>query len=161
MGLIAGLGWVVLAGASVGSPAPALSGGTAWLGSPALSLPDLKGKVVLVEFWTFRCWNCRNLEPHVKEWHDRYRSEGLVVIGVHTPELDSERDPAAVKAYLAREKIDWPVLLDPDYAVWNGWGNRYWPALYLVDKRGILRYLHVGEGEYPETAARIEALLEE
>lgn len=139
--------------------APDISGTGPWFNSTPQSLAPLKGKVVLVEFWTFGCYNCRNVEPYVKQWHARYASEGLVVIGVHTPEFAHEADPKRVKAYLADNDIRHPVVLDNDYAIWNRWGNRYWPAMYLLNKSGELCYRHFGEGRYAETEAQIKRLL--
>lgn len=139
--------------------APDISGTGPWFNSTPQSLARLRGKVVLVEFWTFGCYNCRNVEPYVKQWHARYASEGLVVIGVHTPEFAHEADPKRVKKYLADNGISHPVVLDNDYAIWNRWGNRYWPAMYLLNKSGELCYRHFGEGRYAETEAQIKRLL--
>jgi len=154
---------------SSGSPAPprAIEGrapevtGVAWLNSPPQPLAGLAGKVVLVEFWTFGCYNCRNVEPHVKEWHRRYAERGLVVIGVHTPELRDERNVDNIRRYLLEHEISYPVVVDNDFATWNRYGNKAWPALYLVDKRGLIRLVRVGEGGYTETERTIEALLSE
>lgn len=139
--------------------APDIAGAGPWFNSPPLSLAQLKGKVVLVEFWTFGCHNCRNVEPYIKRWHERYANDGLVVIGVHTPEFAHEADPRRVKKYLADNGISHPVALDNDYAIWNRWGNRYWPAMYLLNKSGQLCYRHFGEGRYAETEAQIKRLL--
>jgi thiol-disulfide isomerase/thioredoxin len=139
--------------------APDISGTGPWFNSPPLSLASLKGKVVLVEFWTFGCYNCRNVGPYVKQWHERHRDDGLVVVGVHTPEFAHEADPKRVKKYLADNGISHPVVLDNDYAIWNRWGNRYWPAMYLLNKSGELCYRHFGEGRYAETEAQIKRLL--
>ena len=140
--------------------APTLAPGT-WLGSPPLSLAELHGQVVLVEFWTYLCGNCRNVEPHVRAWHDRFASRGLVVIGVHTPELEVERDLEHVKRYVAEHRITWPVLVDNELGTWRAFDNRYWPAWYLIDRQGRIRHEHVGEGGYDETEAWIERLLAE
>lgn len=149
-------------GAAVGDdrPAPELAGDV-WLNTPPHTLAALRGKVVLVEFWTFACWNCRNVEPHVRDWHERYAERGLVVIGVHTPELDHERDLANVKRYVAEHRIGWPVLVDNGFRTWRAYGNRYWPAFYLIDKQGRIRHQRFGEGGYAEMESRIEALLAE
>jgi len=146
------------AGAGAGTPAPEISGGP-WFNSAPRRLADLRGQVVLVEFWTFGCFNCRNVEPHVKEWHRRYGERGLTVIGVHTPETAFERDPENVRRFLAEEGITYPVVVDGDFTTWNAYGNRAWPAWYLVDKSGIIRWSHVGEGAYDETERQIESLL--
>jgi thiol-disulfide isomerase/thioredoxin len=139
--------------------APDISVTGPWFNSSPLSLAQLRGKVVLVEFWTFGCYNCRNVEPYVKQWHARYASEGLVVIGVHTPEFAHEADPRRVRKYLNENGIAHPVVLDNDYAIWNRWGNRYWPAMYLLNKSGEVCYRHFGEGRYAETEAQIKRLL--
>ncbi len=141
--------------------APDISGSGPWFNSPPLSLASVKGKVVLVEFWTFGCHNCRNVEPYVKQWHERYVNDGLVVIGVHTPEFAHEADPKRVKAYLTENGIRHPIVLDNDYGIWNRWGNRYWPAMYLLNKSGEICYRHFGEGRYAETESRIKLLLQE
>jgi thiol-disulfide isomerase/thioredoxin len=149
-------------GASGGEPrlAPELAG-DAWLNSPPRTLAELRGKVVLVEFWTFACWNCQNVEPHVRAWHQRYAARGLVVIGVHTPELDRERDLANVKQYVKEHRITWPVLVDNGFRTWRAYGNRYWPAFYLIDGQGRIRHQRFGEGGYEEMEARIRELLAE
>ncbi|OOO02675.1 MAG: Thiol-disulfide oxidoreductase YkuV [Chromatiales bacterium USCg_Taylor] len=144
----------------VGDPMPAVQSGR-WLNSAPLDDTALKDKVVLVEFWTYRCRNCRNVEPQVKQWFGRYRNEGLVVLGVHTPEFDHEKKPENVAAYLREHAIAHPVAIDNDYANWNRFENRYWPAFYLRDRRGLIRYVHFGEGQYGETDAMIRALLAE
>ena len=141
-------------------PAPEISAGR-WLNSPPLQLADLRGRVVLVEFWTFACWNCQHVEPQMKRWHAAYGDRGLTVIGVHTPELDEEKDPANVARYVREHGIAYPVAIDNDFATWNRYANQAWPALYLIDRRGQIRYVRVGEGAYEETQRQIEALLAE
>jgi thiol-disulfide isomerase/thioredoxin len=148
------------AGVGVGSSAPEVTGET-WLNSPSLRIADLSGKVVLVEFWTFACWNCRNVEPHVKDWQRRYGERGLVVIGVHSPELPQERELENVREYVREHAIQYPVAVDNGFATWKRYGNQAWPALYLIDKRGRVRFVHVGEGRYEETERAIEGLLAE
>ena len=143
------------------SAAPDVDGVGPWFNSPPLSLARLKGKVVLVEFWTFGCYNCRNVEPYVKQWHERYVRQGLVVVGVHTPEFAHEADPKRVKKYLAENDIAHPVVMDNDFTIWNRWSNRYWPAIYLLNKSGEVCYRHFGEGRYDETESRIRQLLAE
>jgi thiol-disulfide isomerase/thioredoxin len=135
--------------------------GERWLNGEPLRREALRGKVVLVEFWTFGCWNCRNVEPYVKRWHARYQGEGLTVVGVHCPESDYERDLARLRAYLREHEIAYPVLVDNDLRTWRAYGNRYWPAMYLVDKRGRIRHVAIGEGGYEETEAKIRTLLAE
>jgi len=116
---------------------------------------------VLVHFWTFDCINCQNVQPFVKGWYERYRDQGFTVIGVHTPELDIERDIANVRAAVAREGVTFPVAFDPDYATWHAYGNHYWPGFYFVDKRGRVRHTHFGEGEYERSERVIRELIGE
>lgn len=132
-----------------------------WLNTRPLHLTDLKGKVVMVEFWTFGCYNCRNVEPYVKQWDKKFAPQGFVVIGVHSPEFDSERDIENVKRYVREHGITYPVAIDNDFATWKSYNNRYWPALYLIDKQGVIRYVHIGEGEYALTEKKIQSLLAE
>jgi len=150
----------VVPAAAERAPAPELRAG-AWINSEPLKMTELRGRVVLVEFWTFACWNCQNVEPHVKAWHDRYAEQGLVVVGVHTPELPWERDLGNVRRYVAENDIHYPVAVDNEFATWRAYGNRYWPTIYLVDKRGDLRYRKIGEGDYAETENAIRRLLSE
>lgn len=142
-------------------PAPALPE-TGWLNTPEnkpLRLEELRGKVVLVEFWTFACHNCRNQLPYVKAWHEKYAAQGLVVIGVHTPELEHERKPENVKKAVRDLSITFPVVLDNDFATWRRYDNQYWPAAYLIDTNGKIVYVAIGEGDYERTEARIRELL--
>jgi thiol-disulfide isomerase/thioredoxin len=117
--------------------------------------------VVLLEFWTFGCINCRNVEPYIKTWHRKYADQGLVVIGVHAPEFSYERVLANVQRYIQERAIGYPIAIDNDFATWNRYKNRYWPAMYLIDKRGMIRYLRIGEGGYQQTEQRISELLNE
>lgn len=151
--------WVAADGA-VGIKAPDITNST-WLNSEPLRLADLKGKVVLVEFWTLGCYNCRNVEPYVKQWHQQYAEQGFVVIGVHSPEFLYEREVENVKRYMKEHDIRFAVPIDNDFSTWNRYGNRYWPAMYLIDKRGIIRYIKVGEGGYSVTERQIQTLLAE
>lgn len=139
--------------------APDFTGIDNWVNSPPLSLRDLRGKVVLVEFWTYSCINCVRVMPHVKQWHAKYRDQGLVVIGVHTPEYGYEKKLGNVRAAVQRFDITYPVAQDNGYETWNAYGNRYWPAMYLIDQQGRIVYRHFGEGQYQETEARIRSLL--
>jgi cytochrome c biogenesis protein CcdA/thiol-disulfide isomerase/thioredoxin len=141
--------------------APQLAGLTNWINSDPLMLRKLRGKVVLVDFWTYSCINCLRTLPHVKAWYRTYRNRGLVVLGVHTPEFAFEHVPGNVEGAVQRLGIKYPVALDNDYATWNAFQNQYWPAKYLVDRQGHLRYYHPGEGQYDETEARIRTLLGE
>jgi len=153
-------GWFSLrsADAMIDKPAPDIASAT-WLNSAPLRIGDLRGKVGLVEFWTFGCYNCRNVEPYVKQWHETYVDQGLVVIGVHSPEFSHEREVENVKRYMKEHDIRFPVPIDNEFSIWNRYGNRYWPAMYLIDKRGIIRYVKIGEGGYSETERQIQALL--
>ncbi|MCC6303160.1 MAG: cytochrome c biogenesis protein DipZ [Gammaproteobacteria bacterium] len=137
------------------------AGATAWLNSPPLDAAALRGKVVLVDFWTYSCINCLRTLPYVRAWADRYRDQGFVVIGVHTPEFAFEKDPGNVRKALRDLAIAYPVATDNDYAVWRAFNNRYWPAHYFFDASGRLRHQHFGEGEYEESEALIRQLLAE
>ena len=150
----------VLAGAEVGKPAPEISG-QSWLNSKPVKIENLKGKVVLVEFWTFGCFNCRNVEPYIKGWYQKYVGQGLVVIGVHSPEFSYERSVANVENYIREHSVKYPVVIDNDFKTWKRYNNSYWPAVYLIDKRGIIRYLRIGEGGYRQTEQQIIDLLGE
>jgi cytochrome c biogenesis protein CcdA/thiol-disulfide isomerase/thioredoxin len=143
-------------------PAPTPSGLGPWFntaGSQPLTAEDLDGKVVLVDFWTYSCINCLRTLPYLRAWHDAYSDEGLVVVGVHAPEFAFESVPANVEQALADLEVTWPVALDNDYETWAGFHNRYWPAKYLIDRDGTLRYAHYGEGEYARTEQHIQTLL--
>jgi thiol-disulfide isomerase/thioredoxin len=144
---------------SAAATAPEFTGITHWFNSQPLRMQELRGKVVLVEFWTNECINCLHVLPHTKELYDKYAKDGLVVVGVHTPEYDEERDPASVKAAIKRFGIDWPVAVDNENATWNAWNNQFWPALYLIDQQGHVVYQHFGEGNYATTEAKVRQLL--
>ena len=155
--------WAVMPGegrALTGRMAPEISSPT-WLNSEPLSREHLRGKVTLVEFWTFGCYNCRNIEPYIKAWHSTYASRGLVVIGIHSPEFSFERDVAAVRDYVTEHEVTFPVAIDNDFINWRRFENRYWPAIYLIDKRGVVRYVRIGEGGYSATEQKIKQLLSE
>jgi cytochrome c biogenesis protein CcdA/thiol-disulfide isomerase/thioredoxin len=132
-----------------------------WIGSPPLSAESLRGKVVVVHFWTYSCINCVRTLPYVTDWYDRYREDGFVVVGVHTPEFAFEKSEANVKKAIAQHRIHYPVALDHFYGTWRAYDNRYWPSLYLFDTAGRLRRAHFGEGEYQETERAIRSLLAE
>ncbi len=140
-------------------PAPDFAGVTEWVNTKPLTLAALRGKVVLIDFWTYSCINCLRTLPHVKAWAARYRQAGLVVVGVHTPEFAFEHVPANVKANARRLGVRYPVAIDSGYGTWNAWGNQYWPAEYLIDRSGRVREAHFGEGEYDKTEAAIRSLL--
>jgi thiol-disulfide isomerase/thioredoxin len=132
-----------------------------WLNSKPLTLASLRGKVVLIDFWTYSCINCLRTLPYVKRWADTYRGAGLVVVGVHTPEFVFERVPANVERTARSLGVAYPVALDNGYGTWSAWGNQYWPAKYLVDRQGHVRYAHFGEGQYQRTEDVIRTLLAE
>jgi thiol-disulfide isomerase/thioredoxin len=141
--------------------APEFTGIDKWLNSEPLTLQQLRGKVVLVDFWTYTCINCIHVLPYVKSWNQKYKDQGLVVVGVHTPEYPFERDTDNVRKAIKRFDITFPVAQDNRYATWNAYSNQYWPAFYLVDKKGHVVYTHFGEGDYEKTEAKIKALLAE
>ncbi len=131
-----------------------------WLNSKALNLDDLAGRVVLVDFWTYSCINCQRTLPYLKTWWDKYSNNGLVIIGVHTPEFEFEKNLENVKKALEKYEVSYPVALDNDYLVWNSYANHYWPAKYLIDSSGKIIYTHFGEGNYQETELQIQQALQ-
>jgi len=141
--------------------APDFRGIELWINSQPLTLEALRGKVVVVDFWTYSCINCLRTLPHVRAWYDRYRDAGLVVVGVHTPEFSFERDAGNVREAVNSLEIEHPVALDNGYETWNAWGNRFWPAKYFIDRRGHVRFAHFGEGAYEESEHVIRTLLAE
>ncbi|WP_329740995.1 cytochrome c biogenesis protein DipZ [Dyella sp. A6] len=138
---------------------PSLAGATGWLNSAPLTRASLRGKVVLVDFWTYSCINCLRSLPYVEAWYNKYKDHGLVVIGVHSPEFAFEKDPANVAAAVKRLGVTYPVALDSDYAIWQGFNNEYWPAHYFIDAQGRIRHHHFGEGGYAESEDVIRRLL--
>jgi thiol-disulfide isomerase/thioredoxin len=138
---------------------PTLDGATGWLNSEPLGPGELNGQVVVVDFWTFTCINWLRTEPYVRAWSQAYRNDGLVVIGVHTPEFSFEHDLDRVRQQVKERGIDYPVVLDNDYAVWSAFDNNYWPALYFVDREGVIRDHHFGEGRYEQSEQTIQRLL--
>ena len=158
---------MMMAAGQAGAPLPAegtlptLDGATGWLNSPPLSREQLHGKVVLIDFWTYSCINCLRAMPFVHEWAQRYRDHGLVVIGVHTPEFAFERDPRNVMKAVQQLKVEYPVALDNQYAIWRAFNNRYWPAHYFVDAQGNIRGHQFGEGNYAHSEQVIRRLLVE
>ncbi|QHJ00357.1 redoxin family protein [Xylophilus rhododendri] len=141
--------------------APALDGAVQWLNSPPLTSADLRGKVVLVDFWTYSCINCLRTLPYVKAWAAKYRDQGLVVVGVHAPEFAFERDVGNVTEAMKKLGIDYPVAIDNHYAIWRAFQNQYWPAHYFIDAKGRIRHHHFGEGNYAESEKVIQQLLRE
>jgi cytochrome c biogenesis protein CcdA/thiol-disulfide isomerase/thioredoxin len=140
---------------------PSLDGATEWLNTKPLTAEDLKGKVVLVDFWTYSCINCLRAIPYVRAWAEKYKDHGLVVIGVHAPEFAFERNVDNVKKALSTLKIEYPVAIDNDYKIWRAFDNEYWPAHYFIDAQGRIRHHHFGEGEYDESEKVIQQLLAE
>ena len=130
---------------------PSLTGAEAWLNSAPLTPEGLKGKVVLIDFWTYSCINCLRAIPYVQAWAEKYKDHGLVVIGVHTPEFAFERKIENVRRAVSDLKIEYPVAIDNEYKIWRAFGNKYWPAHYFIDANGRVRYHHFGEGEYDES----------
>jgi cytochrome c biogenesis protein CcdA/thiol-disulfide isomerase/thioredoxin len=141
--------------------APSLAGAVEWLNSPPLSVEGLRGKVVLVDFWTYSCINCLRALPYVRAWAEKYRDQGLVVIGVHAPEFAFEKDPANVKRAVADLGLTYPVAIDNDFAIWRAFNNHYWPAHYFIDAQGRIRHHHFGEGDYAGSEKIIQQLLAE
>ncbi len=143
-------------------PATEFTGITKWLNvEKPLTMTELRGKVVLVDFWTYTCINCIRTLPYVTRWYDKYKDQGFVVIGVHTPEFEFEKNTTNVQNAIAQYNIHYPVAQDNDYKTWNAYNNQYWPAEYLIDAKGIIRRKHFGEGEYDQTEMAIKALLKE
>jgi thiol-disulfide isomerase/thioredoxin len=140
---------------------PSLRGATQWLNSPPLTAADLRGKVVLIEFWTYTCINWLRASPYVRAWADKYEGHGLVVIGVHTPEFEFEQNVDNVRRAASQLGIEYPIAVDNRYALWRAFRNRAWPALYFVDAQGRVRHRHLGEGEYEQSEGIIQQLLTE
>jgi thiol-disulfide isomerase/thioredoxin len=138
-----------------------LSHATEWINSPPLTEKGLQGKVVLVQFWTYSCINWLRTMPYVRAWAEKYRDKGLVVIGVHSPEFEFEKQLPNVRRGAKNYRVDYPIAMDNDFAIWRGFSNQYWPALYLLDGKGEVRYHHFGEGGYEESERMIQKLLAE
>ena len=138
---------------------PSLDGAVGWLNSQPLKKLDLRGKVALIDFWTYTCINWRRTLPYIRTWDAKYRKRGLLVIGVHTPEFEFEKNLENIRQAVSEMKIDYPVAIDSDYSVWRAFGNEYWPALYLADAQGHIRYHKFGEGDYEQTEREIQHLL--
>ena len=139
--------------------APELAKISGYINTDSVTLADLKGKVVLVDFWTYSCINCIRTIPYLNAWHEKYADDGLVIVGVHTPEFEFEKDYNNVKAAVEKYEIEYPVAQDNDKGTWKEYENRYWPRKYLVDNEGYIRYDHIGEGSYAETEKVIQSLL--
>jgi thiol-disulfide isomerase/thioredoxin len=143
----------------VGPAAPTLNGAKGWLNSSPLTATDLTGKVVLYDFWTYSCVNCVRTLPSVRSWYTRYASDGLEVVGIHSPEFNFEKVHTNVARAVQRLGVSWPVALDDDMAIWNAFSNQYWPADYVADRQGRIRYTHFGEGDYQSTEDVLRRLL--
>jgi thiol-disulfide isomerase/thioredoxin len=130
-----------------------------WLNSTPLTKADLKGSVVLLQFWTLGCINCQRTLPYVTSWHQQFAAQGLKVIGVHTPEFPFERKVSNIQTAMKRHRINYPVAVDNGFKTWQAYKNEYWPHLFLADRQGVIQYDHIGEGAYPETAQMIQKLL--
>lgn len=141
--------------------APELVGITKWINSNPLTLKELRGKVVLVDFWTYSCINCIRTFPYLRDWYEKYKDKGLVIIGVHTPEFEFEKNYDNVKRAVDSFRLDYPIALDNNYKTWQAFDNSYWPADYLIDQKGMLRAAHFGEGDYTEMENNIRSLLNE
>ncbi|HKO96837.1 MAG TPA: redoxin domain-containing protein [Pyrinomonadaceae bacterium] len=140
--------------------APELAPGD-WINSEPMRLQDLRGRVVLIDFWTFGCYNCRNTLPFIKGWHDRYRDKGLTVVGVHSPEFDHETKVENLRREVGLLEIHYPVVSDNEFKTWDAYNVAAWPTIFLIDKQGRIRSKHVGEGNYAETERLIQQLLAE
>ena len=148
-------------GGEVGNCAPEFAGTQGWINSEPLNMESLRGKVVLIDFWTYSCINCIRTLPYLQDWHQRYADAGLVMIGVHTPEFEFEKVYDNVVDATVDMGVAWPVVQDNDFVVWDSYSNRFWPAKYLIDQHGEIRYRHFGEGKYAETEEQIRSLLAE
>jgi thiol-disulfide isomerase/thioredoxin len=138
---------------------PSLAGATEWLGSEPLAPDDLRGRVVLIDFGTYTCINWLRTLPHIRAWAGKYREQGLVVVGIQTPEFEFEQNLDSVRREVKARGIDWPVAVDNRYEIWQAFSNRYWPALYFVDREGVIRDHHFGEGRYEQSERVIQQLL--
>jgi thiol-disulfide isomerase/thioredoxin len=154
-----GMGSAALIPADSRSPAAEFTGLDGWINSPPLTVGGLRGKVVLVDFWTFSCVNCVRTIPHLQHLEQAYGGRGLVIVGVHSPEFDFEKLQANVVSAVHRFGVTWPVALDSEMNTWNAYGNQYWPAEYLIDQNGRVAYIHDGEGDYAITESAIASLL--
>ncbi len=140
---------------------PGFDGATGWLNSEPLTPEGLRGKVVLVDFWTYTCINWLRTLGHVRAWHEKYEDQGLVVVGVHTPEFPFEHDADNVRWAAENQRVEYPIALDPDFAVWRAFDNNYWPAVYIADAEGRIRHNHFGEGGYEECEMAVQMMLRE
>src|ERR1700730_2499237 len=144
-----------------GAAAPDFQGIVDWENSKPLTLAGLRGKVVLVDFWTYSCINCQNTFPYLRRWYQAYKDQGLVIVGVHSPEFEFEKSVPNIRQAIKHYDVTWPVAVDSAMATWNAYGKQYWPAEYFIDKAGKVRHSHFGEGEYDKTEKVIRGLLAE
>ena len=151
----------LMIGNRTGQPAPDFVGIASWINSDGVSIQDLRGQVVIVDFWTYSCVNCQRDLPYVVDWYKKYHDQGLEVVGVHTPEFRFEQKRENVEQEVAKYGIDYPVALDNEYKTWRAYHNHYWPAKYIIDKQGNIIELKIGEGSYLEIEALIQQLLAE
>jgi thiol-disulfide isomerase/thioredoxin len=172
LALVAAICWSAIAGPTVAnaqeppsivgsSPLGGLTGATGWLNSKPLTAKELKGKVVLVDFWAYSCINCLRSLPYIEAWAQKYKDSGLVVIGVHTPEFDFEKDSPNVQKAIQKYGVTYPIALDSNRAIWDAFHNEFWPAHYFIDAKGKVRFEHFGEGKYDESEHWIQQLLQE
>jgi thiol-disulfide isomerase/thioredoxin len=140
---------------------PSFNGATSWLNTQPLTLTKLRGKVILIDFWTYTCINWRRTLPYLREWAAKYKDQGLIVVGIHTPEFSFEYEVKNVTRALKEMNINYPIALDNNYEIWNSFQNQFWPALYLIDVKGNLRFQKFGEGDYEEAERQIQQLLKE
>lgn len=152
---------VLAAKLPVEGPMPSLKGANAWVNSQPLNTADLRGKVVLVDFWTYTCINWRRTMPYLRAWAEKYKDNGLVIVGVHTPEFSFEKDLDNVRRAAKEQRVEYPIAVDNDFSIWNAFNNRYWPALYFIDAQGHLRHHQFGEGDYDRLERVIQQLLTE
>ena len=139
--------------------APEIIPGGVWFNSPPLTLESLRGKVVIIDFWTYTCINCQRTFPYLRAWHEKYKDQGLVIIGVHSPEFEFEKSQNNLSQAIADFKLPYPIVQDNDFATWRAYDNQYWPAKYIIDREGNIRYTHFGEGAYDESENIIQELL--
>ncbi|MDA1129068.1 MAG: redoxin domain-containing protein [Chloroflexi bacterium] len=156
---LAALVAIIVSAACTSFKAPEITGIRAWINSEPLTIEELRGKVVLIDFWTYTCVNCIRTFPYLKQWNAQYSDDGLVIIGIHSPEFDFEKNYTNVLQATKENGITWPVAQDNDFETWSNYSNRFWPAKYLIDKDGIVRYTHFGEGAYDQTEEHIRELL--
>ena len=143
----------------IGKPAPEFIGGGQWLNSSPRKLSDYQGKIVLLEFWTYGCYNCRNTILTLNRWQKKYAGKDFVIVGIHTPEFEREKDIRNLRQQLVHLEIQYAVVTDNEYQTWEAYHQQYWPTVYLIDRKGVVRYVKIGEGDYDETERMIQSLI--